>query len=42
MDNINPDILKIIRQYLPIKNTEKKLYGEVFTPVELICDMLDL
>ena len=42
MENLNPDILKIIRQHLPVKNTEKKLYGEVFTPLELVCDMLDL
>lgn len=42
MDNINPDILNIIRKYLPIKNKEKKFYGEVFSPPELVCDMLDL
>ena len=42
MDNINPNILNIIRKNLPIKNKEKKKYGEVFTPVELVCDMLDL
>lgn len=38
---INSNILEIIRQYLPVKDTEKKLYGEVFTPVELISEMLD-
>ena len=42
MDNINPDILNIIRKNLPIKNKEKKKYGEVFSPPELVCDMLDL
>ena len=35
------NILEIIRNYLPVKDTEKKLFGEVFTPVELICEMLD-
>ena len=41
MDTLNPNILNIIRQYLPAKDTEKKLYGEVFSPPELICEMLD-
>ena len=35
------NILEIIRNYLTVKDTEKKLFGEVFTPVELICEMLD-
>jgi len=35
------NILEIIRQNLKVKDKEKKLYGEVFTPVELIYEMLD-
>tara|TARA_R110001632_G_scaffold104959_1_gene214156 strand:- start:865 stop:2262 length:1398 start_codon:yes stop_codon:yes gene_type:complete len=35
------NILEIIRNYLTVKDAEKKLFGEVFTPVELICEMLD-
>lgn len=35
------NIAEIIRNYLTVKDTEKKLFGEVFTPVELICEMLD-
>ena len=38
---MDDNILKIIRRYLVIKDKEKKLFGEVFTPVELICEMLD-
>jgi len=38
---INKNILEIIRKNLKVKEREKKLFGEVFTPVELICDMLD-
>ncbi len=38
---IDENILEIIRKYLPVKDREKKLFGEVFTPVELICEMLD-
>lgn len=39
---VNSDILTIIRKHLVVKDTEKKLYGEVFTPVELVCEMLDM
>ncbi len=42
MDLVNSDILTIIRKHLAVKDTEKKLYGEVFTPVELVCEMLDM
>ena len=38
---IDQNILEIIRNYLTVKDTEKKLFGEVFTPVELVCEMLD-
>ncbi len=38
---IDENILEIIRKYLTVKDREKKLFGEVFTPVELICEMLD-
>ncbi len=37
---IDNNVLEIIREHLVIRDTEKKLFGEVFTPVELICDML--
>jgi hypothetical protein len=33
-------VLEIIRKYLTPKKDEKKLFGEVFTPIELVCDML--
>ena len=35
-------VLEIIRQYLTPKSTEKNLFGEVFTPIELVCEMLSL
>jgi len=38
---IDENILEIIRKYLTVKDTEKKLFGEVFTPVELVCEMLE-
>lgn len=38
---INEKILKIIREHLTIRKTEKEQSGEVFTPVELICELLD-
>jgi hypothetical protein len=41
MGDLPQNILEIIRNYLTVKDTEKKLFGEVFTPVELICEMLD-
>ena len=34
-------ILTIVKQHLIIKDKEKKLFGEVFTPVELIFEMLE-
>jgi hypothetical protein len=33
-------ILEIIRHYLTPKDKEKHLFGEVFTPIELVCEML--
>lgn len=36
----NEKVLDIIRKYLTPKDSEKKLFGEVFTPLELICEML--
>jgi len=33
-------VLDIVRKYLTPKDSEKKLFGEVFTPLELICEML--
>jgi len=38
---IDENILEIVRNYLTVKDKEKKLFGEVFTPVELVCEMLD-
>ena len=40
-DNLyNEKVLNIIRHYLTPKESERKLFGEVFTPLELICEML--
>jgi hypothetical protein len=36
----NKKVLDIVRKYLTPKDSEKKLFGEVFTPLELICEML--
>ena len=36
----NKSVLEIIRQYLTPKVKEKHLFGEVFTPIELVCEML--
>ena len=36
----NEKVLDIIRKYLTPKESEKKLFGEVFTPLNLICEML--
>jgi hypothetical protein len=35
------EILEKIHQYLPVREIEKNKFGEVFTPVELIEEMLD-
>jgi superfamily II DNA or RNA helicase len=32
-------VLEIIRKRLTVREEEKNLYGEVFTPIELICEM---
>ena len=37
----NETVLNTIRKYLTVRDKEKKLFGEVFTPVELVCEMLD-
>lgn len=37
----NEKVLEIIHKYLTPKESEKQLFGEVFTPVELVCEMLD-
>jgi len=34
-------VLEIIRKRLSVREEEKNLYGEVFTPIELICEMFD-
>jgi len=36
---IDQKVLDIIRDRLTVREEEKNLYGEVFTPVELICEM---
>ena len=41
MYNIDKDVLDIIEQNLTPKKTEKNLFGEVFTPVKLVCEMLE-
>lgn len=37
----NDKVLSTIRKYLTVRIEEKNLYGEVFTPIELICEMMD-
>jgi hypothetical protein len=37
----NETVLETIRKYLSVRDEEKKLFGEVFTPVELVCEMLE-
>ena len=39
-DAKNEKVLEIVRKYLTPKDTERKLFGEIFTPLELVCDML--
>lgn len=34
------NVMEIIRKYLTPKKEEKDAFGEVFTPLELVCDML--
>jgi len=36
----NEKVLETIRKYLSPKDNEKNLFGEVFTPLELVCKML--
>lgn len=36
----NPTILDTIKKYLNVREEEKNQFGEVFTPIELICEML--
>ncbi len=36
----NEKVLEIIRKHLTPKEEEKNLFGEVFTPLELVCEML--
>jgi hypothetical protein len=36
----NEKVLETIRRYLTPKESERKLFGEVFTPLELVCEML--
>lgn len=38
---IKSNVLDIIRDRLTVRKEEKNLYGEVFTPIELVCEMLD-
>ena len=37
----NEKVIEIVRKYLDPKESEKKLFGEVFTPINVVCDMLD-
>ena len=41
LDMSNKDIEEKIEQYLSVKEEEKNKHGEVFTPIELIEEMLD-
>jgi site-specific DNA-methyltransferase (adenine-specific) len=36
----NEKVLETIRKYLSPKENEKNLFGEVFTPLEMVCEML--
>ena len=36
----NKNVLEIIRKHLTPKENERKLFGEVFTPLSLVCEML--
>ena len=36
----NEKVLETIRKYLSPKDNEKNLFGEVFTPLEIVCKML--
>jgi len=36
----NEKVIETIRKHLTPKEEEKNLYGEVFTPLELVCEML--
>ena len=38
----NEGVLNIIHKRLTIRDKEKDEYGEVFTPIELICEMLNM
>ena len=40
-DFIDSNVLAIIRDRLTVRKNEAKLYGEVFTPIKLVCEMLD-
>lgn len=37
----NPTVLEIIRKRLVVREDEKAQHGEVFTPISLVCEMLD-
>ena len=40
--NVNNDkVLELVRKYLTPKDSERTLFGEVFTPLELVCEMLN-
>ena len=39
-DEKNKKVLEIVRKYLTPKDSERTLFGEVFTPLELVCEML--
>lgn len=41
LDMTQEDLQKKIEQYLPVREYEKNKSGEVFTPIELIAEMLD-
>ncbi len=41
LKNSNKKVLEIIRKYLIPKEKERQLFGEIFTPISLVCEMLD-
>jgi len=41
MQITNENVLELIRKRLTIRKEQKDLFGEVFTPIEIICEMLD-
>jgi len=41
LKNTNKKVLDIFHKHLNPKDKERKLFGEIFTPISLVCEMLD-